>query len=253
MTTHIAADSCTMLGRNIRHSLRSPDSMVMTIALPITILLLFVYVFGGALRGDGHYLEYVVPGILLLTSGFGAATTAITVSTDLHNGIVDRFRTLAIARSAWLTGHVAASLLRNLLSTAVVVGVALAIGFRPTADPLRWLAVVALLSLFITALSWTAATLGLLAPNPEAAQGFTFSFMFLPYVSSAFVPPDTMPTWLRGFARHQPVTPMIETMRALLTGGPIADHAWTALAWWVPITVVGATAALLMFARRIRE
>ncbi len=122
------------------------------------------------------------------------------------NGIVDRFGTLAIARSSWLTGHVAASLLRNLISTAVVVGVAIAIGFRPTADPLRWAGVVALLSLFITALSWTAAALGLLAPSAEAAQGFTFSFMFLPYVSSAFVPPDTMPTWLRGFARHQPVT-----------------------------------------------
>ncbi|WP_067825194.1 ABC transporter permease [Nocardia inohanensis] len=245
-----AEDSATMVGRNLRHALRSPDTMIMTIAVPITILLMFVYVFGGAMRVDGAYIDYVVPGILLLCAGFGSGATAVSVATDLHNGIVDRFRAMPVSRSAVLAGHVLESLLRNLLTTGLVVLVAVALGFRPTADPLRWLGAIAVLALFILALSWVAAALGVLAPNPEAANGFMFIFMFLPYVSSAFVPAETMPSWLRGFAEHQPVTSVTETLRGLLMDTPIGDSAWIAVAWWVSVALLGYLAAGALFERR---
>ncbi|MFJ2836866.1 ABC transporter permease [Nocardia sp. NPDC087230] len=251
---HTAQDSITMLDRNIRHTVRSPDTMIMTIALPVMILLMFVYVFGGAMdAGPGPYIDYVVPGIILLCAGFGASTTAVALSTDLAEGIIDRFRTMAIARSAVLTGHVAESVLRNLLTSAVVIGVAVALGFRPTTDPLRWLGVLGVLAMFVFALSWLAAALGLLARNPEAANGFTFFFMFLPYVSSAFVPTETMPTWLHTFAEHQPVTPVIETMRGLLMGTPIGDSALAAVLWCAGIAIAGYLAAGVLFRRRTSD
>ncbi|WP_278262990.1 ABC transporter permease [Nocardia sp. AG03] len=247
-------DSATMLDRNIRHTLRSPDMMIMTIALPVIILLMFIYVFGGAMSmGRGAYVDYVVPGIILLCAGFGASTTAVALSTDLAEGIVDRFRAMAIARSAVLTGHVVESVLRNLITSGLVIGVAMLIGFRPTADPLRWLGVIGLLALFIFALSWLAAALGLLARNPEAANGFTFVFMFLPYVSSAFVPTESMPTWLHGFAQHQPVTPVIETMRGLLMGTPIGTSALLAVLWCAGIALAGYLGAGVLFRRRTRS
>jgi ABC-2 type transport system permease protein len=219
--TRAVHDLATMLGRNLRHTLRGPDTMIMTIALPLMILLMFVYVFGGAIKVSGPYINYVVPGIILLCAGFGSATTAVSVANDMQNGIVDRFRTMAVTRSAFLAGHVVESVLRNLVTTSLVVGVAVALGFRPTANPLQWLGAIAILVLFMTALSWVAAGLGLLAQNPEAANGFTFIFMFLPYVSSAFVPPETMPSWLRWFAHNQPITPVTETVRGLLMRQPI--------------------------------
>ncbi|NKX90387.1 ABC transporter permease [Nocardia coubleae] len=248
MTT--VQDSVTMLDRNIRHTLRSPDTMIMTIALPVMILLMFVYVFGGAMRVDGAYIDYVVPGIILLCAGFGASTTAVALSTDLAEGIVDRFRAMAIARSAVLTGHVVESVLRNLVTSAVVIGVAVVLGFRPTTDPVRWLGVAGVLAMFVFALSWLSAALGMVARNPEAANGFTFFFMFLPYVSSAFVPTSTMPTWLHTFAENQPVTPVIETMRGLLMGTPIGDSGPLAVLWCGGIAVAGYLAARWMFQRR---
>nr|WP_255495204.1 ABC transporter permease [Nocardia sp. GTS18] len=248
MTT--VQDSVTMLDRNIRHTLRSPDTMIMTIALPVMILLMFVYVFGGAMRVDGAYIDYVVPGIILLCAGFGASTTAVALSTDLAEGIVDRFRAMAIARSAVLTGHVVESVLRNLVTSAVVIGVAVVLGFRPTTDPVRWLGVAGVLAMFVFALSWLSAALGMVARNPEAANGFTFFFMFLPYVSSAFVPTSTMPTWLHTFAENQPVTPVIETMRGLLMGTPIGDSGLLAVLWCGGIAVAGYLAARWMFRRR---
>ncbi|KAF0845990.1 ABC transporter permease [Nocardia caishijiensis] len=245
-----ARDSVTMLDRNIRHTLRSPDTMIMTIALPVMILLMFVYVFGGAMRVDGAYIDYVVPGIILLCAGFGASTTAVALSTDLAEGIVDRFRAMAITRSAVLTGHVVESVLRNLVTSAIVIGVAVVLGFRPTTDPVRWLGVAGLLAMFVFALSWLSAGLGLLARNPEAANGFTFFFMFLPYVSSAFVPTSTMPTWLHTFAENQPVTPVIETMRGLLMGTPIGDSGVLAVLWCAGIAAPGYLAARWMYQRR---
>lgn len=246
-----AQDSTTMLGRNVRHTLRSPESMLMTLAVPITILLMFVYVFGGAMNvGGGDYIDYVVPGILLLCAGFGSASTAVAIANDVSEGIVDRFRTMAVGRSAVLTGHVVESVLRNLVTTSVVVLLALLMGFRPTANPLRWLAAMAMIALFVLALSWVAVALGLLAKNPEAANGFTMIFMFLPYVSSAFVPTSSMPGWLQGVAEHQPVTPVIETMRGLLTGTPIGNSALLAIVWFGGIALVGYLAAGVLFKRR---
>ncbi|MET9489451.1 ABC transporter permease [Nocardia sp. NPDC006630] len=239
-----------MVGRNLRHTLRSPDTMIMTFLIPLMILLMFVYVFGGAINVSGAYIDYVVPGIILLCAGFGSASTAVGVSTDMHNGIVDRFRTMAVSRSSMLTGHVIESVLRNLITTGLVIVVAVALGFRPTGDPMRWLGVLGVLALYILALSWLAAALGLLAPNPEAANGFTFSFMFLPYVSSAFVPVHTLPTWLRGFAEHQPVTSVTETVRGLLMGTPIGDNALTAVIWCAGIGLVGYLAAGALYRRR---
>ncbi|MET8428671.1 ABC transporter permease [Nocardia sp. NPDC004860] len=243
-------DSAAMVGRNLRHTLRSPDTMIMTIAVPVTILLMFVYVFGGAMNVGGSYIDYVVPGILLLCAGFGSGATAVAVATDLHSGIVDRFRAMAVSRGAVLAGHVLESVLRNLLTTGVVVLVAVALGFRPTADPLRWLAVAGMLACFVLALSWAAAALGLLASNPEAANGFMFIFMFLPYVSSAFVPTHTLPSWLRGFAQHQPVTSIAETVRGLLMDTPVGDSAPTALAWCAGIALIGYLGAGVLFRRR---
>lgn len=249
--THAVQDSATMLGRNLRHTLRSPDTMITALALPIMILLMFVYVFGRAMDvGGGAYIDYVVPGIILLCAGFGAATTAVSVSVDIAEGIVDRFRTMDIGRSAMLTGHIAESVLRNLATTAVVVGIAIAIGFRPTTEPLRWLAAAGLVALFVLALSWVSAAFGVAASSPEAANGFTVFAMFLPYVSSAFVPTDTMPGPLRGFAEHQPVTPMIETLRGLLLNTPIDDSALRAVLWWGGIALVGYLAAGVLFRRR---
>ncbi|MGW5229075.1 ABC transporter permease [Nocardia niigatensis] len=247
---HSVQDSATMVGRNLRHTLRSPDTMIMTIAVPVTILLMFVYVFGGAMNVGGSYIDYVVPGILLLCAGFGSGATAVAVATDLHTGIVDRFRAMAVSRSAVLTGHVLESVLRNLVTTGVVVLVAVALGFRPTANPLRWLAVAGMLACFVLALSWAAAALGLLASNPEAANGFMFIFMFLPYVSSAFVPTHTLPTWLRGFAQHQPVTSIAETVRGLLMDTPVGDSAPTALAWCAAIALTAYLVATTLFRRR---
>lgn len=247
---HTVQDSATMLGRNLRHTLRSPDTVITALALPIMILLMFVYVFGGAMDVDGAYIDYVVPGILLLCAGFGAATTAVAVSVDIAEGIVDRFRTMDIGRSAMLTGHIAESVLRNLVTTALVVGVAVAIGFRPTTDPLRWLAAAGLIALFVLALSWVSAAFGVAASSPEAANGFTVFAMFLPYVSSAFVPIQTMPGLLRGFAEYQPVTPMIETLRGLLTDTPIGESAVRAVLWWGGIALVGYLAAGTLFRRR---
>ncbi|APE33612.1 multidrug ABC transporter permease [Nocardia mangyaensis] len=246
-----AQDSATMLDRNIRHTLRSPDTMIMTIALPVMILLMFVYVFGGAMEvGRGAYIDYVVPGIILLCAGFGASTTAVALSTDVADGIIDRFRTMAIARSAVLTGHVVESVLRNLLTSGIVIGVALVIGFRPTTDPVRWLGALGLLAMFVFALSWLSAALGLLARNPQAANGFTFVFMFLPYVSSAFVPTESMPTALHAFARNQPVTPVIETLRGLLMGTPIGHSAVLAVLWCAGIGLVGYLGARILFRHR---
>ncbi|MFD3748008.1 ABC transporter permease [Nocardia sp. NPDC058633] len=250
-TLRTVQDSATMLDRNIRHTLRSPDTMIMTIALPVIILLMFVYVFGGAMDvGPVTYIDYVVPGIILLCAGFGASTTAVSLSTDLADGIIDRFRTMAIARSAVLTGHVTESVIRNLITSGIVIGVAVAIGFRPTTDPLRWLGVAGLLAMFVFALSWLSAALGLLARNPEAANGFTFVFMFLPYVSSAFVPTESMPVWLHWFAENQPVTPVIETMRGLLMGTPIGHSGVLAVLWCSGIALAGYVAAGVLFRRR---
>jgi ABC-2 type transport system permease protein len=244
------SDSLTMVGRSLRLTMRTPDALLTSLMLPVMLMLLFVYLFGGAIQTGTRYVTYVVPGVLLLCAGFGAATTAVSVSQDMTGGIIDRFRSLDVAGASILAGHVAASVARNLASTVLVFGVAFLIGFRPDAQPLDWLAAGGVLLAFMLAISWLSAAVGLLARSPEAAGAFTFVMAFVPYPSSAFVPIDTMPSWLHGFAEHQPVTPVIETLRGLLLGTPVGTSAWLALAWCGAILAASVAVAGVLFRRR---
>jgi ABC-2 type transport system permease protein len=224
----------------------------MALALPVMIMLLFVYLFGGAIDVGTAYVTYVVPGVLLLCVGFGAAGTALTVSRDLHGGVIDRFRSLDVGPGALLTGHVTASLARNAVATTLVVLVVLLIEFRPHADVGGWLAAVAVLGLFVAALSWLAAAFGVATRSPDAAAGFSFFLSFLAYPSSAFVRVETMPHWLQGFARHQPVTQVVEAVRALLLGHGAGSAAVRAVAWSVAIITVCVGVSALLYRRRAR-
>ncbi|MFJ3927740.1 ABC transporter permease [Streptomyces sp. NPDC090022] len=239
-----------MAARSLNISRRSPDALITALMLPVMLMLIFVYFFGGAIDTGTAYVTYVVPGAMLLCAGFGAASTAVSVADDMRCGIIDRFRALDIGGIPILAGHVTASVLRNLVSTTLVLAVALAIGFRPQAGPLALLAAAGLLTAYITAISWLAAALGLAAKSPEAAGGFTFLMMFLPYPSSAFVPIHTMPTWLHGFAEHQPLTPVIESLRALLLDRDPGTTPWVALAWCAGITLAALALTALLFRRR---
>lgn len=243
-------DSLTFIGRSLRHSVRSVDALLTALFLPVGIMLMFVYVFGGAIQTDGRYVDYVVPGIIVLCAGFGSAGTAIAVALDMTSGVIDRFRTLPISAGAVLTGHVTASVARNVVSTLLVVGVALISGFRPTTLPLNWLAAAGLLLLLMTAISWISAALGLLARNVEAANAVTFVAAFAPYVSSAFVPAESMPSGLRWIAEHQPVTPIVDTLRALMLDLPVGNAWIAAVAWCAAGIVLGRAAAAYLFARR---
>ena len=230
--SYAVADSRVMIVRSLRHTVRNVDVMLTAVLLPVALMLLFVYVFGGAMdTGTADYVNYVVPGIILLCAGFGAASTALSVAGDMEQGIIARFRSMPIASSAVVTGHVVASIVRNLVATALVIAVAFAVGWRPDTTLVEWVAALALVIAFILAISWLSAGFGLLLKTVEAANAYTFVLLFLPYVSSAFVPPSTMPSALRGFAEHQPVTPVIETLRGLWMGTPIDDNAWLAIAW----------------------
>ncbi|MFH8990602.1 ABC transporter permease [Streptomyces sp. NPDC017940] len=242
-----------MTGRSIRLSRRNVDALITALALPALLLLIFVYFFGGAIGGQTgtRYVTYVVPGVLLLCAGFGSSSTAVAVTEDLKGGIVDRFRSLDVSGTAILAGHVLASVARNLLATALVLALAFAIGFRPSASPAAWLAAVAVLVAFVLALSWLSAAVGLLARSPEAASGYTFFVGFLPYPSSAFVPTDTMPRWLAAFSDHQPVTPVIESLRTLLLAQPPGTAPWVALAWCGGILVGAVGVAGVLFRRRV--
>ena len=245
------SDALTLSGRCLRLSRRNLEVLISSLMLPILLMLLFVYIFGGAIRtGSDGYVTYVSPGILLLCAGYGASITAVSVSSDMAGGIVDRFRSLDVGGAAVLAGHVSASVIRNAVSTAVVLGVGLVIGFHPTAGPLQWAEAAGLLLLFVVALSWVAAVMGLVARSPEGASAFTFLVMFLPYPSSAFVPVHSMPAVIQGFAEHQPITPVVETVRSLLLGTPAGSDPWQALAWCVGILVVSIAAAAVLFGRR---
>jgi ABC-2 type transport system permease protein len=252
MTTALSytlTDSATMLRRNLKHQQRYPSLTLMLGGFPIVFLLLFVYVFGGQLGaglgvpGSSHmdrhaYLTYVVPGILIVSVASAALGTAIAVAMDMTEGIIDRFRTMSIARTAVLTGHVIGSLLQTFAVLTLVVGVSLAIGFRPTANPLEWVAAIGVLALFGFALIWLSTALGLAAKSVETASNTPMFLTLLPFLSSGFVPTSTMPTGLRQFAEYQPFTPVTQTVRGLLTGLPIGAHAIAAIAWSVGIALV---------------
>ncbi|MFJ1601327.1 ABC transporter permease [Streptomyces sp. NPDC088261] len=242
--------SAVMAGRVVRLSRRNTDAVITSLMLPVMLMLIFVYFFGGAIDTGTRYVTYVVPGVLLLCAGFGSATTAVGVSEDMKGGIVDRLRSLDVGGVPMLAGHVAASTLRNLVSTTLVLGVAFLIGFRPSATLPGAFAAAGLLLAFVVAVSWLSAVAGLLAKTPEAAGGFTFFMMFLPYPSSAFVPIDTMPTWLHAFADHQPVTSVIESLRGLLLNQPVGSAPWTALAWCGGILAVATGLSGVLFRAR---
>ncbi len=265
MTTvaYTVSDSSTLLRRNLRRLRRYPSMTLMLIGMPIVFMLLFVYVFGGELSSGlgqglsgGHigrsaYLNYLVPGILLMTIAAAVQGTAIVVAMDMTTGIIDRLRTMSIARAAVLTGHVMASLIQVLVSIVVVLAVAIALGFRPTADVLQWIAAFAVLALFGFALIWLATALGLSAKSVETASNTPMFLTLLPFLSSAFVPTSTMPEGLRQFATYQPFTPVIETVRGLLTGTAISTGDWIGtLAWSVGIALASYLWARSLYARR---
>ncbi|WP_150307699.1 ABC transporter permease [Planctomonas psychrotolerans] len=253
MTSHHYGDTVALTGRSLRHILRSPDTIVTTAIMPIAFLLLFVYVFGGAIdTGSGPYVNYLLPGILLITVASGIAYTAYRLFTDLSGGIIDRFQSMPIARSAVLWGHVVTSLVANSISLAVVIGVAFLMGFRTGASPLAWLVVVGILLLFTLALTWIAVVAGLSAKTVDGASAFSYPLIFLPFLSSAFVPTDTMPGPVRWFAENQPVTSIVNTIRDLFAERAPGADIWAALAWCGGVLVLGYVLATRIHRRRVR-
>ncbi|MFF5127463.1 ABC transporter permease [Streptomyces syringium] len=239
-------DSSTMLRRNLLHARRYPSLTLNLLLTPIMLLLLFVYVFGDVMSagigggGRSEYIAYLVPGLLLMTIGSTTIGTAVSVSNDMTEGIIARFRTMAIHRGSVLIGHVIGSVLQSIVSVVLVGAVAVAIGFRSTdATPLEWLAAFGLLVLFAVALTWIAVGMGLISPNAEAASNNALPLILLPLLSSAFVPVDGMPGWFRPIAEYQPFTPAIETLRGLLLGTEIGHNGWLAVAWCVGLAVLG--------------
>lgn len=244
------ADCLTMFQRSIRHAVRARDTLILSMVLPIGIMLLFTYVFGGAIDvGGGPYIDYVVPGIMLLCTGFGVSITATAICADAAGGIVDRFRTLPMFRQALLVGHAVEGVVRNIVVIAVAVLFAVVLGYRPGGGPVGVLGALGTMTLFVVAMTWLAIALGLLASTPEAAGALTYVIMFVPYVSSAFVPTSTMPGWLRGFAEHQPATPIVEAVRGQLDSGASASDVAVAAAWCVGLAFLGYAWARMLFAR----
>lgn len=246
--TLAARDSSTMLRRNLLHARRYPSLTLNLLLTPIMLLLLFVYIFGNTMSSGisggspsrPAYIAYVVPGLLLMTIGSTVIGTAVSVSNDMTEGIIARFRTMAIHRPSVLVGHVVGSMLQSIASVVLVGAVAVAIGFRsPHANLLDWLAAFGLLVLFALALTWIAVGMGLVSPNAEAASNNAMPLILLPLLSSAFTPIHSMPGWFQPFAEYQPFTPAIETMRGLLTGGGIGHNGWLAVAWCAVLTVLG--------------
>ena len=245
------SDVLTLSSRCLRLSRRQIDGLITSLLLPVMLMVIFVELFGGAIETGTKYVTYVVPGVLILCTAFGSAMTAVSVCQDVHGGIVDRFRAMDVRGAALLAGHVTSSIVRNAVSTTLVIAVAFALGFRPHASATQWLAAAGVLVAFVAAVSWLAAVIGLLTKSPEAANGATFFVTFFPYASSAFVPVHTMPHWLQGFAQHQPITPLTETLRGLLLGTHVGSSAWVALAWCAGLLVVSIAAAGVLFARRV--
>lgn len=246
-------DTWIMTKRSLRHTTRSLDTIITVVLTPIALLLLFVYVFGGALgeqTGSIEYVDFIVPGVVIMTVISGIAYAALRLSTDLQKGIIGRFRTMPVAPSSVLSGQALSSTLSSLLSCFLVVVVAFFVGFRPAADTTAWLALCGLLVLFTLATTWLAMFFGLLAKTPEGAGAFSYILLLLIFISPSFVPTDSMSPWLRGFAENQPMTPIIETMRSLLTEGTPGPDIWVALAWTAGILVVSYTLAVGIYRRR---
>ena len=252
MTTHFFGDTAVLLGRSLRHIMRSPDTIITTTIMPIAFMLMFVYVFGGAINtGAASYVNYQLPGILLITIASGIAYTAFRLFVDMKSGIFERFQSMPIARSSVLWAHVLTSLVANLISLTLVVLVALLMGFRSGAGVPAWLSVAGILILFTLALTWVAVIAGLSAKSMDGATGFSYPLIFLPMLSSAFVPTDTMPGPVRAFAEHQPVTYIVNAIRGLFAGQLAVTDIWIALAWCFGILIVAYIFAMLAYRRRI--
>jgi ABC-2 type transport system permease protein len=252
MSKHFFADTAVLLGRSMRHITRSPDTIITVSIMPIALMLLFVYVFGGAIhRGPGHYVNYLLPGILLITIAMGISYTGFRLFTDLQSGIFERFQSMPIARSSALWAHVLTSVVSNLISLVIVVLVAVLIGFRSGAGALAWLAVAGILILFTLTLTWIAVIAGLSAKSTDGAGAFSYPIVFLPFISAAFVPTGTMPGPVRAFADNQPVTSIVNTIRDLLAQRPVSTSIWIALAWCLGILVVAYTLATATYHRKI--
>lgn len=250
--THFYGNTTVLTRRSLRHILRSPDTIITTAIMPIAIMVMFVYVLGGAINtGAFQYIDYMLPGILLITVASGIAYTAFRLFTDLQGGIFERFQSMPIARSSTLWAHVMTSLAANLISLAIVVGVALLMGFRTGAGLGEWLAVAGILFLFTLALTWVAVFAGLSAKTVEGASAFSYPLIFLPFISSAFVPTETMPGPVRWFAENQPVTSIVNTIRALFAQQPVGTGIWIALAWCAGILVVAYALSMAAYRRRI--
>jgi ABC-2 type transport system permease protein len=232
-------DMSVMFGRSMRHIFRSMDTIITVCITPIAMMLLFVYVFGGAIEiGAENYINYLLPGILLMAIGSGIAYVAYRLFTDKQRGIFERFHSMPIARSTVLWGHVLTSLISNGISVVVIIVVALLMGFRSSAGILEWLLVFGILGIFTLALTWIAVIAGLAAKTPDGTGAFSYPIIFLPFISSAFVPTDTMPSAVRAFAENQPVTPIVEAIRNLLSNQPVGNDIWVALTWCVAIIIV---------------
>ena len=254
MTTHFFGDTAVLLGRTMRHITRSPDTIITVAITPIALMLLFRYVFGGAIntgQGSGQYVNYLLPGILLITIATGISYTALRLFMDMQSGIFERFQSLPIARSSVLWAHVLTTVVSTLISLVIVVLIALPIGFRSDAGAPAWLAVAGIIVLLILALTWLAVIAGLSAKTPDGAGAFSYPLIFLPFISSAFVPTRTMPGPVRAFADNQPMTSIINTIRDLLTGQPVSGSIWTALAWCLGILIVAYALAMATYHRKI--
>ena len=252
MTTHFFGDTAVLTGRSLRHITRSPDTIITTVITPVAIMLLFVYVFGGAINtGSDSYVSYLLPGILLITIASGISYTALRLFLDMQSGIFERLQSMPIARSSVLWAHVLTSLAANLISVVVVVLVALLMGFRSGAGVQVWLTVAGILILFTLALTWMAVIVGLTAKTVDGASAFAYPLIFLPFISSAFVLTETMPGPVRAFAENQPVTSIVNTIRDLFAQQPVGTDIWIALAWCVGILVVAYVFAMRTYLRKI--
>ena len=251
MSKHFFSDLGVMLGRSMRHITRSMDTIITVCLTPIAVLLLFVYVLGGAIQtGTDNYVNYLLPGVLLMAIASGISYTANRLFMDMQSGIFERFHSMPITRSAALWGHVLTSLISNAISVVVIILVALVIGFRSPAGVLSWLAVAGILALVILALTWIAEIPGLTAKSVDGASAFSYPLIFLPFISSAFVPTESMPGPVRAFAENQPVTSIVDAIRALLSNQPVGNDIWIALAWCVGILIVAYVFAMLIYKRK---
>ncbi|MBP2241793.1 ABC-2 type transport system permease protein [Cytobacillus eiseniae] len=246
-------DGWTMSQRSLKHIFREPESLLMAIGLPVAIMVMFVYIFGGAIQTGTDYVNYVVPGVIITCAGFGSSLIAISVTQDMVGGLFERLRSMPLLPSSLMIGHVTGGFIRNVIATTVIFLVALLIGFQPNAGFLDWLGVIGLLSLFMLSLNWLFVAIGLIMKSVETANAATFPMLFLPYISSAFVPTETMPVWLQAFADNQPMTPLIETLRGLLIGTPIDNNGWLTIFWFGSLLIISFIISGAIFKRRKKE